>query len=165
MCQRMTDERGLTLVELLTVFVTVTIFSVIIYQVLINGINAYSHIDIEAKLRDEADIIMAELINDLYLLKQSSIKETYFPEEGTNNYYFKLDDGKIVGFYDQSIYLTTGETIALRNESISLHENSKIVLKNNRNGLYKILLTLQYDDRKNNHTLTTESEVSILMNH
>lgn len=156
------NERGLTLVELLAVFVILGIVSSLAYSVLMNGFKAYDRIEIESKLRDEADIIMAELISELYTLKESEINNKRLPEGDSNNYYFELTDGNKVGFYEGKVLLKSKQTSSLQTGEIKLSEESKIVVKDAKKGLYKILLTVVYNDDDRKQTLMTESEISTI---
>lgn len=162
MNRQLNNESGLTLVELLAVFVVLAIFSTIAYAVFIQGIKAYDRTKVEADLRDEADIIMAELITDMYTLKDSDILREYLPEENSNNYYFRLIDGTITGIYDGQVYIRDKKTSALQTGKIVLEESSKISVVSRKDGLYKIELTLSYVEKDRNQTITTESEIGII---
>ncbi len=163
MNKKLTSERGITLPELLAVFVILGFLSIVIISFLINGFKQQARLQIEAELRDEADIIMAELISDIYTLKKSDLKEEHFPQSGTNNYYFELLDGEKVGFIDGEIQLKSGDSVSLTTNKIVLEKQSKIELIDEAKGLYRITLVLKKAGEGVGQTLTTESEVSIIM--
>ncbi|UOY92618.1 prepilin-type N-terminal cleavage/methylation domain-containing protein [Ectobacillus sp. JY-23] len=63
---RVSNERGVTLVELMA---TITIISIIggsMYGLLGLGLRTYESINIEARLRDEADYVVTMIMNELY---------------------------------------------------------------------------------------------------
>ncbi|HLS20582.1 MAG TPA: prepilin-type N-terminal cleavage/methylation domain-containing protein [Bacillota bacterium] len=152
------DEAGLSLVELLAALTIASIIGVIAYSILFGGFKTYDRVKIEAELRDEADIIMAELISDLFTVKSSKIVERYFPENGTDNYYLTLTDGEIVGFYNNKIYVTTGPLNVLQNKSIKLGPDSKITEV--AHGQFHIYLSLIHSE--SGQQLMTESEIAII---
>lgn len=67
------NENGLTLIELLVSTILVVIISILAFKVLIQGIETSQSIQQETSLRDEADIIIAKFIKDLYTTKQTNI--------------------------------------------------------------------------------------------
>ncbi|MFX3623039.1 MAG: PilW family protein [Ectobacillus sp.] len=60
------NEHGITLVELLGSIVIISILTASMYGVFTTGFQTYQNINIEAKLRDEADYVMSMLMNKLY---------------------------------------------------------------------------------------------------
>lgn len=156
------NERGMTLVEVLAVFVIGAIFIVIITQVLFFGIRAFDNTKIEADLRDEADIVMANLIRELYVLKTSEIKHQHLPEEGTNNYYLELTDGTNIGFIDGEVYVR-GEMLS-RNNAISIAPHGEAeegtFIQEIEEGYYGIQLRLM--DRESEQSLRLQSEIAII---
>lgn len=154
-----TNERGLTLVEVLAVFVITVIIGLIAYSVLFSGFRTYERVNIEASLRDEADLIMSELIGEIFYLKESEIANKRFPEPGTKNYYFELNDGKRTGFIDGKLVIEDEEKSNVLNSGfIRLDQNNtKIEEVDPDTGQYRIVLTLVHGE--NEQTLTTESEI------
>jgi len=67
------DERGITLFELLAVLAISGIILSSMYGAFIMGINLYKKIGIEAQMRDEADIMVASLLNDLNSFEPDAI--------------------------------------------------------------------------------------------
>lgn len=157
--QHLKNEKGLSLVELLATIVITVMIGMIGYAILFNGYKTYERVKVEAHLRDEADLIMAELINDLFTLKVSEIVKTYLPQSNSTNYFIQLKEGKKVGFIDGKILRKDGSQYIIHNESIKLSDQSKIV--EIEQGQYRIFLTLEWT--KSNQTLTTESEIGIVL--
>ncbi|MGD6832043.1 PulJ/GspJ family protein [Sutcliffiella halmapala] len=67
------DERGISLYELLAVLAISSIIMSSMYGAFIMGINLYKKIGIEAQMRDEADIMVASLLNDLNSIEPDAI--------------------------------------------------------------------------------------------
>lgn len=157
--QHFKNENGLSLVELLAALVITVIIGMIGYAILFNGLKTYERVKVEADLRDEADLIMTELINDLFTLKETEIIKTYFPQSNSANYFIQLENGRKVGLIDGKISRKDGSQYIIQNESIKLSDQSKIVEL--EQGQYRIYLTLEWI--KSNQTLTTESEIGIIL--
>lgn len=150
------NERGLSLVELLAALVITVMIGLIAYGILFNGFKTYERVKIEADLRDEADLIMAELLSDLFILKQSEINTS-----SSTDKYIALDDGGIIGFVDGEVHFEDGSTYTITNDSIKISDDTKIVEDKDEEGLYKITLTLEWTET--NQALTTESEIAIIL--
>lgn len=67
------DQRGISLFELLAVLAISSIIMSSMYGAFIMGINLYKKIGIEAQMRDEADIMVASLLNDLNSIEPDAI--------------------------------------------------------------------------------------------
>lgn len=158
------NARGITLPELLAVFVILGILGTVIVSFLISGFHSQARIQVEAELRDEADIIMAELISDFYTLKSSEIQDEYLPEPGTNNYYIELTNGNKIGFYNGEVHLKNKQTVSLTTNNILLDNRSKIEVIDFEKGLYHISLTIVKAGADPKQELTTESEIAIIKN-
>lgn len=154
-----TNEAGVTLVELLAAIVITTIIGFVIYGVLFGGFKTYDRVKIETKLRDEADLIMAELISDMFTLHTSDIEHLHLPEQGSDHY-IQLKDGKKIGFINHDVLLQKGPTSALQTGDIRLSSKSKIsAIGENQ---FHIYLTLEHTSSE--QTLSTESEIGIIDN-
>lgn len=68
------NENGITLVEVLATLVIMSIIGALAYTILFQGYSNYNRVKIEADLRDEADIIMANYISDFYTMKKTETK-------------------------------------------------------------------------------------------
>lgn len=153
------NERGITLVEVLAVFVITSIIGLVAYSVLFSGFKTYDRVKIEASLRDEADLIMSELISEMFVLKESEIDKKYFPEPGTDHYYIETSDGKKTGFINKKLVINDEvKTNVLQNDLIKLGKDTKIVEMDE--GQYRIVISLV--STENGQTLTTESEIGTI---
>src|SRR5690625_2763352 len=123
------SERGITLPELLAVFVVISVLGTVIMSFLISGFKAQTRIQLESELRDEADIIMTEVISDFYTLKASEIEAQHLPEENTDNYYLQLRDGSIIGFYEGKIHLKNKKTDSIKTDKNRHDQNSKSMIE------------------------------------
>lgn len=82
----LSNEQGLTLIELLVSTILVAIISILAFKVLLQGIETSQSIQQETSLRDEADIIIAKFVKDLYTTKQSSIIIEELNKNSNGNY-------------------------------------------------------------------------------
>ncbi|QFT90066.1 hypothetical protein FIU87_15485 [Bacillus sp. THAF10] len=67
------NEDGVTLLELLAVIVISGIILSTIYGVFITGINLYKKIGIESQLKEEADYIVANVLNEFYAFSPDDV--------------------------------------------------------------------------------------------
>lgn len=74
MINKITNNRGITLVELLATLAIVGIVATLAYTILFQGYSNFQRVKVETELRDEADIIMASFIKDLFVLKKSEVQ-------------------------------------------------------------------------------------------
>ncbi|SDF21763.1 prepilin-type N-terminal cleavage/methylation domain-containing protein [Fontibacillus panacisegetis] len=68
------SEQGYTLVELIAAITLVSLIAGVIFTAITFGINSYQKIQIENELRDEADLVMSTVINELYTFAPERIK-------------------------------------------------------------------------------------------
>lgn len=73
MNKRIGDEKGLTLIEVLAVIVISSIMLIFASSLIVQAMKNQERITSEAQLRDEADIMMAKLMKDIFTLKESEI--------------------------------------------------------------------------------------------
>ncbi|MGM0835956.1 MAG: type II secretion system protein [Bacillota bacterium] len=71
---RLKDEQGVTLYELLAVLVISGVVLSSIYGVFITGVNLYKKIGIESQLKEEADIIVATVLNEFYAYSPDDVE-------------------------------------------------------------------------------------------
>ncbi|WP_188385161.1 PulJ/GspJ family protein [Ornithinibacillus halotolerans] len=155
----MDNEKGVTLVELLAAIVITAIIGVIGYSVLASGFSTYDRVKEEAKLRDEADLIIATLINELYPLKQSEIKELHVG--GTDSYLVLKEDNAKIGFFNNNVIVRNRE-INLSDNTIRLATGSQIREIGEGSGRYEIKLILE--SIQSGRTLETMSEIRVIVN-
>lgn len=152
------DEKGLTVAELLAALTITAIIGFVGYSILFSGYQTYDRVKVESALRDEADLMMAQLINDLFILKEEEIAEKYLPEPDTNNYYLLLNDGKKIGFIDGVVHLKDDSQYKIQNDSIRITDDTEI--KEISEAQFRITLSLEWVET--NQKLTTESEIGII---
>ncbi|WP_077706092.1 PulJ/GspJ family protein [Virgibacillus dokdonensis] len=146
------NERGMTLVEVLAVFVIGAIVSVIAVQILMSGYHAYERAKTNAELRDEADLMMAYLIDELYTLKASEVKA--FPND--NNLYFVLQNTEEkIGIVNGKVVIKQ-KRLPLSSTDITVRPTSTLYKVNE--DLFHITLILE----KNGYALQLESEIGII---
>lgn len=159
----MQNERGLTLVEVLAVFVIGSIISVIGIQILMAGFKSYEHVTAQTELRDEADYIMSKLINELYTVKTSEIKKKHLNSSDDYEYYLEFDD-KVVGFKDGNV-LTKDGNLLLPNHNIQVvfkqtDSDEGTMIKEISDNQFEIILVLEKKDT--DHQLKLVSEIGII---
>lgn len=99
----MRSEKGYTLVELIAAMTLASLIAGIVFTAITFGINSYQKIQIENELRDEADLLMSTVINELYTFAPVTIK--------------KIDEGD-----DQGIELIAGsdtKRIYIKQDNVS----------------------------------------------
>lgn len=156
--KRLNNERGLTLIELLATIVLISMIGLVAFGILFNGFKTYDRVKVETALRDEADIIMAELISHMYTMKSSDIASKHLTENEQMNYYLQLHDGGKVGFFEGKLHLKDKTNLALQSDQIRLAEETKIYEISD--GQFRIVLSLEWTST--GQKLTIESEVGIV---
>ena len=68
-----TNQKGMTLVELLAVVVIFSIISIFLFNLVTKAMENTNNISLETQLRDEADIIVSQFIKKLYSIQQEDI--------------------------------------------------------------------------------------------
>lgn len=166
------NESGLTLVELLATIVLSSIIFIFAYSILSNSLELQKKISIENTVRDEADIIMSNLIKTFYSLKESEVKKIDITPDGSKTlvYTSKNIDAcsrPLSEEYKKNCLITGFETLTknskqykvlyiqsneylLSNENISIYNDSNITISESKNSKvsYKITLSLKYDNKK-----------------
>ncbi|MGE6412726.1 PulJ/GspJ family protein [Planococcus kocurii] len=120
---KLNNNKGVTLVELLATIILVSIVATLAYTVLFQGYSNYQRTKVETELRDEADLIMASLISDLFVSKKSDLKLTETCKNGIVESYVKVTkkDGSSyeTGFKNKQI-LIKNQSVQFFNQSVSL---------------------------------------------
>lgn len=149
------SNKGLTLVELLATLTILSFIGIVIYSVLFNGIRSYERTMEETKLRDEADYIMANFIDEFFTLKVSDIDVKQLPNETNNLSYITIKKGteeKQLGFKDGKVVLINKELEPL-DSNVELSNESKIIATSESE--YMVALVLQTKDTKRKLELTS----------
>lgn len=133
------DQHGLTLVELLATLALISVVITLAFSVLMNGIRAADNIQIETALRNEADYLMTSLIRELYVMKESEIIQTQLPARNSTNYYVQTNTGEQTGFVNnQVVVANTSQTVSDPEIVLLPSKIAKI-----DNGQYEITLVLK----------------------
>ncbi|EIM05625.1 hypothetical protein A1A1_14954 [Planococcus antarcticus DSM 14505] len=123
MASKLTNEKGVTLVELLATIVLVSIIAALSYTVLFQGYSNYQRIKVETELRDEADLIMASLISDLFVAKRSELQLVQACKSGLVESYVKVSKKGVptyeTGFKNKQT-IVRNQPVQFYNESVKL---------------------------------------------
>jgi len=129
MDKRVQTESGMTLIELLGAIVILVIISGLTFPILLNGLKTATTIQQEVKLRDEADYLMAAMLKEIYVMKETEINKVNLPAKGTNNYFLIKDptnpNGIKTGFINGELILSD-TVIHAKDSSIKLSPNPTI---------------------------------------
>lgn len=154
----MNNQKGLTIVELLAAIVIISFVSIFATSILMNSLKTYANINSDTFLRDEADLIMANLIKELYTSKDSEIN--FIEDVTNNNYYITPKDSTTpkTGFKDNQI-LINGNVLPVNDSQINIiwaDTNIELFEGANRNQSYNITLTLKTKNKNNKKTFKSE---------
>ncbi|MGI2326456.1 PulJ/GspJ family protein [Planococcus sp. YIM B11945] len=172
MANKMKEEKGITLVELLATIVIFSIIAALAYSVLFQGYSNYQRTKVETELRDEADLIMASLISELFIAKKSEAVFSQSCKNGVVESYISKKNIPLsqTGFINKQVQIK-GNAIQLTNNSISLVTNSctgsaSETLKPNISSTdgvhYNINFSLKTLKGKQNHSLEFNNTISII---
>lgn len=154
MNKRLLDEKGISLIELLATVLIASLLSIMVFSILGVAMKTSDRVKAEAELRDEADIIMAQLLESVFLIKESEIEG--LKNQGSSSYILLKNNQKI-GFENskalfrsklggESVEESVQEEIQPLNTKIHVLESSSV---NEREaGQYEIKLFLKHDDLK-----------------
>lgn len=153
------NNKGVTLIEILAAIVILSIVGTLSYQVLIQGQSNYERVKLETELRDEADLIMANLIKNLFAVKESEIQKDLTGP----NYIITVeqikDDGSITmyetGIKDNKV-IVKDQPIEFYNDRVKLTNASSIIY--NGEGLYEITIQL----KNKNKTMTFTNTINTI---
>lgn len=128
----MTNQRGITLVELIATLAIVGMVGTLAYAVLFQGYANYERVQAETKLRDEADLIMANFVRELFVLKSDELEEVPSCMNGAPGSCVRVTkrdsrDSYFIGFQHGSA--STDVAIA-RNEEIRFYNDDVILVPN-----------------------------------
>ncbi|MGO4888585.1 PilW family protein [Anaerobacillus sp. MEB173] len=83
------NEKGMTLIEVLAVLAISSLVITLVYGVLISGVSLFHKGSTETLMRQDADIVMAHIVNDFYE------KEGYTQKEFLKENEVEIDEKKI----------------------------------------------------------------------
>ncbi|MBY6037052.1 prepilin-type N-terminal cleavage/methylation domain-containing protein [Fictibacillus nanhaiensis] len=130
---KLLNEKGFTLIESLLSLVLFSIIGTVVYFVLLSGLHTEKKIYTETLIRDEADLVMSQIIDVLYTAPATKVKDAA-PGNGSLLIYQKdAANNTTVGFVGQEPIIN-GQSIGssgfdFTNSSIQKIGNSvKIIL-------------------------------------
>ncbi|WP_246940889.1 PilW family protein [Bacillus pinisoli] len=126
------DQKGFSLIELLAALAISSIVITSIYGVYFTGIKAYKVIGVEGQIRDEADYVIARIMNSIYELSPDTIRPctTEAGVEIDNCYRFINDQKLTVSSSDNQLV----EEVQKSNDEVTVNElklESEQILLNN----------------------------------
>lgn len=125
MDNKLNNQDGVTLVELLATILLLGIVSALAYSVLLQGYSNYQRIKVETELRDEADLIMASFVSDLFVAKSSELELVEACQNGKIQSFVKVtkEDGSTyqTGFKNDTV-IVKGQVVELFDETIHMIE-------------------------------------------
>lgn len=144
----MNNSKGMTLVEVLAVLVLGTIIALLAFNILFSLIfNHNEKIVTSANVRDVADFYIESLANYIYTLNENNVQEVvqldldgyYIVEKGTHNKTGFLNEGSSTSLY------VKGEKLQSPHPHIEISDFPTTNMKKEKNNVYKITLTLEYN--------------------
>jgi prepilin-type N-terminal cleavage/methylation domain-containing protein len=154
MRNRLTNQSGLTLIEMLVTIVIFSIIGSLLYTVLINGLNTELRIHTETLIRDEADLVMSQIVNELYALPALKIKDVSTENENLISY--KLEDTtKTLGFIGKEAKI---DGSAIHSSAFDF-SNSKITKEGSS---IRIVLEVRSEKNKKAKPLILKSQFGLL---
>lgn len=149
------NSEGITIVELLATLVIVSIIGALSYSILSQGYANYQRIQVETQLRDEADLIMASLLKDLFVLKESEIASVENCNDSVKSSYLNVTkQGTLpsssykTGFEGSKVYVK-GNEVKFYDENVQIlpttcsSTSPTFIKKTPNKGEYTIAFTLQ----------------------
>jgi len=129
MLSRIKNIQGVTLVELMATLVIISLVATLAYQVLFQGYSNYNRIKVETEIRDEADLIMASLVREIFTLKEKDISAKKFA--GPKEYILEYQENGVnynTGIKSKAGYiLVRNAPLYISSSNIILMETSTIV--------------------------------------
>lgn len=125
MANKLSNQEGMTLVELLATLLLLGIVSVLAYSVMLQGYSNFQRIKVETELRDEADLIMASFVTDLFVSKSSELELIQTCKNGKVQSYVKVikENGSTyeTGFKNNTV-LVKNQVVKLFDETVHMVE-------------------------------------------
>ncbi|MGA4718550.1 prepilin-type N-terminal cleavage/methylation domain-containing protein [Fictibacillus nanhaiensis] len=155
MLNNLRNQKGLTLVESLLSLVLFSIIGTVIYFVLLSGLNTEKKIYNETLIRDEADLVMSQIIDSLYTAPISKVKDASTGSQSLLVYEINKNTSKTVGFINH-VPVINGQSISTNDYNF---KDSTIVKVGK-----SVKITLHVKSNKNERakTLTLQSQFGLL---
>ncbi|MFC0187362.1 type II secretion system protein J [Fictibacillus aquaticus] len=154
MLTKLQNDKGLTMIEVLVGVVLFSIIGTAVYFVLFNGVNTENKLRTETLIRDEADIVMSRLVNEIYALEAAKIEDISTGDSSVLQYK-KGTEVKTFGFKNNSAYINN---TPITTSDFNFHGSSIAIEKNS------ILITLSVASNKNENAspLVLESQFGLV---
>ena len=75
MLTKLLNQKGLTLIESLLSLFLFAVIGTVVYFVLVGGLNTENKIHNETLIRDEADLVMSQIMDSLYTAPSTKVKD------------------------------------------------------------------------------------------
>jgi prepilin-type N-terminal cleavage/methylation domain-containing protein len=155
MLNKVLNQKGLTLIESLLSVVLFSIIGTVVYFVLLNGLNTEKKIYNETLLRDEADLVMSQIIDNIYTAPASKVKDASTGRQNVMVYEINKNTSKTVGFID-NVPVINGQTIS----SEEFDFNGSSIAKVGKS--IKIILNVKSNKNEKAKPLTLQSQFGLL---
>ncbi|RIX54038.1 prepilin-type N-terminal cleavage/methylation domain-containing protein [Paenibacillus nanensis] len=138
--KRFSSGKGFTLIELIVSTTLLALFGGIIFSVITYGVSSYNKIQTENALRDDADLIMSAIINELYTVAPEKVRQLsngiqLVKDQNANQNRIQVEDGGlIIHGYDEA----QGKATVTRVDIHSIIENNDpIQLECGQSGIFE----------------------------
>ncbi|RZT21578.1 PulJ/GspJ family protein [Fictibacillus sp. BK138] len=154
MLTKLLNQKGATLIEALLSLFLFSIIGTAVYFVLLNGVKTENKIYTETMIRDEADLVMSQIIDVLYTAPASKVKDV---STGSQNLLVYQDESQTtsVGF--------AGHKPVIDGKAISTNDfdfkDSTIIKADNS---IKIVLNIKSKKNKNARPLSLQSQFGLM---
>jgi prepilin-type N-terminal cleavage/methylation domain-containing protein len=122
MLSKLLNQKGLTLVESLLSLFLFSIIGTVVYFVLLSGLKTENKISTEGLLRDEADLVMSQIIDTLYAAPASKVKVS---SENENILVYEASTPITVGFIGNEVVID-GKSISANQFDFSQSSIAKV---------------------------------------
>lgn len=155
MLNNIRNQKGLTLIESLLSLVLFSIIGTVIYFVLLSGMNAEKKIYNETLIRDEADLVMAQIIDVLYTAPVSKVKDHSTGLQNVLVYEINTNTSKSVGFINH-VPVIDGQAIS--SDDYSFKDSSIVKVGKS----VKITLNVKSNKSEKAKPLTLQSQFGLM---
>jgi prepilin-type N-terminal cleavage/methylation domain-containing protein len=154
MLTKLRNQKGLTLIESLLSLLLFSIIGTVIYFVLLGGFNTENKIYTETLVRDEADLVMSQIINALYTAPVSKVKDISTPSQNMI-LYEGSSASTTLGFMNETPIIN-GKSISSSDFDFTDSSISKV------GSSIKIILNVKSKKNKNAKPLSLQSQFGLM---
>ncbi|MDM5315091.1 prepilin-type N-terminal cleavage/methylation domain-containing protein [Fictibacillus sp. b24] len=155
MLNNLRNQKGLTLIESLLSLVLFSIIGTVVYFVLLSGLNTEKKIYNETLIRDEADLVMSQIIDALYTAPVSKVKNASTGSQNVLVYEINQNSSKTVGFLDH-VPVIDGQPIS----SGDYDFKDSSIIKTGKS--VKVILNVKSKKNEQAKPLTLQSQFGLL---